>query len=300
MTQKQKLIKGLAAALALFLICALALGVFGIFSSLMGIEKKDDNTVTFEYESTENNSQTDVFNAEEEYSRVYEYFYSHDAEHKHEGSDEIRSLDIKVFLADVVFVVGEEFSVSGNDENISVTTSGSTVYISEKQIFDIFKTDRRVVITVPSDKIFEKVRIDAGAGEITAECINASSVNFNFGAGDVSVDRLFVAQNALINAGVGEFTVDDAAINNLDMHFGVSNARITGVLFGETDVDCGVGNLELNLKGSEADYRIDAEKGTGQVTLNGRILDDDVTYGSGKAEISFDGGVGNVVIKTEY
>ncbi len=306
MTSNQKLIKIFAIALAMFIITGASLGVFGIFSSLMGIQRKEDNTVTFEYENANGNENVTINESissgenEHHQNNHFDFDAAFDYSYDNGTTDEVRVLDIKVLLADLVIVVGDSFSVAGSDENISVSQNGSKLVINEKKIYDIFKSDRSVVITVPSDKLFERVRIDAGAGEITAELISASTVNFNFGAGDVHIEHLFVSDKALINAGVGAFSVSEATVNNLDMHFGVSDVRISGVLFGKTDIDCGVGNIELSLKGSEADYRIDMDKGTGKATLNGKTLEDDVTYGSGNSEISFDGGVGNVVIKTEY
>ena len=51
------------------------------------------------------------------------------------------------------------------------------------------------------------------------------------------------------------------------------------------------------LGGQEDDYKIIAEKGLGNLSINNKNYGDKVTYGEGKNTIDIDGGMGNIYIR---
>ena len=66
---------------------------------------------------------------------------------------------------------------------------------------------------------------------------------------------------------------------------------------GNTQIDCGVGDVELELTGDAEKYAIHTEKGIGDIKINDSSVANDSTIGKGENKINIEGGVGNVDIK---
>ena len=75
---------------------------------------------------------------------------------------------------------------------------------------------------------------------------------------------------------------------------GVGELDLSAKLSGNSDIDAGVGRLNLNLIGN--DYKIKVDKGIGSASINGNDIKDDTYYGEGSNIIDIDGGVGSIDI----
>jgi len=63
------------------------------------------------------------------------------------------------------------------------------------------------------------------------------------------------------------------------------NAKITG----KSKVECGIGELNVELIGDKEDYKIIAEKGIGSIKVNNIKQSSDTTYGTGNNVIKLEG-----------
>ena len=133
MTSKQRVIKYLALAFAVFLIVSFAVGIFEVLSSLLEMEvNKPVGT---------------------------DYLYSYVV------SDSVSELKISVSAADLRITTGDSFSISTDNENVKCSENGSVLSLSDKEKFNI-SHEGEIVVQLPPGKIFEKITLDAGAGEI--------------------------------------------------------------------------------------------------------------------------------------
>lgn len=155
-------------------------------------------------------------------------------------------------------------------------------------------SDAKLVIYLPST--VKNLDIDIGAGDIQIKDISIDSFNLDTGATQTNIQSLTVTSNAEIDAGTGEIVISDSNISNLDIDAGVGNLEYTGYLNGASDIDCGVGNIELNLKGTESMYKIIAERGIGELKINGNKVSGTQTVGSGNAIVKLSGGIGSLSI----
>ena len=78
---------------------------------------------------------------------------------------------------------------------------------------------------------------------------------------------------------------------------GVGETNINALLTGKSDIDAGIGNLNIMLNGSKEDYKINTEKGIGTVRIDGDSISNNQTFGNGDNLIKIDGGIGNISIK---
>jgi len=77
---------------------------------------------------------------------------------------------------------------------------------------------------------------------------------------------------------------------------GAGRLDVTAEITGNSAFDCGVGNVSINLKGKEENYRLKINKGLGAVTIKGEAVSDGTVYGNGPHTIGADGGVGEIKI----
>ena len=266
MTAKQKVIKYLALAFAVFLIVSIALGAFELLSSLLGMEVlKTPGTG---------------------------YLYSNVL------GDEVSTLDIDISVTELKIVEGETFSLNTDNENVMFYQDGAVLSIRDKERFS-FTPDGAIVIEVPSDREFSDVSINAGAGEITISTLQCSSLTVSLGAGDFYARSLYVSSSADIDCAAGEFTVRDGSINNLQMNMAIGDVSLDCFLGGETEIDCGLGDLNILLHGSTDDYSIEVDKGICSARLNAKTMEDERVYGSGVNKIEINGAAGDISIKTK-
>lgn len=267
MTLKQKFIKYLAILLAAFLIASMALAAFGVLSSLLGIEDKRDAASDYD------NSVT--------------------------ASPEVSILKLNISASQVKIIKGDAFVAATDNSEIEITEKGSVLEISERKKLGVFESDRLVIITVPENKVFERVSISAGAGEINVEVLKAEALNMELGAGDIVFDSIDISGSASVNAAAGELIVRSGRINDLEMNLAVGDVNLKAALTGKTEIDCAAGDIDIELAGEEADYTVEVDKGISSCKFNGKELKDDTRYGDGKNIIEIDGGVGDIEITTK-
>lgn len=77
----------------------------------------------------------------------------------------------------------------------------------------------------------------------------------------------------------------------------VGKVIYSGQLNGESRIECGVGEVEMNLEGGIDNYSIKVQKGIGNIKINKESVNNDSTTGNGQNKIYIDGGVGDIDIK---
>lgn len=216
---------------------------------------------------------------------------------------EVKSLHLDLKATSVVIERGEELSVEADEEVITVSQGEKALYIQEKDFH--FLTDwgtrgKEMKITIPHDWTeLETLRLNAGAGRVEIRDLTVKNLELDLGAGKTEISSLVVTERAKVKGGAGYLAVRESEIKDLDLDMGVGKVEIGAKLTGNNQIDAGVGKLDLNLRGTSEDYRIKVEKGLGSITLNGKKMADDETWGDGKTTIDIDGGVGAIEIMTE-
>lgn len=207
-------------------------------------------------------------------------------------------LDISLKVSRLEIKNGDSFNIYTDSKYISVKDDNSKITIKEKDHFNLNDSDV-VFITIPSSYVFDDVAIDAGTGSINIEKLVTKNLSFDIGVGNVVIRDLVVYNNTLIDGGIGEFNIKNGIINNLDYDIGAGDANINAFINGTSDIDCGIGNFNLNLLNNISDVYIDLSLGVGSVNFNGTDVIKDSVFGIGRNVIEIDGGIGNINISTK-
>ena len=214
----------------------------------------------------------------------------------YEITSEIHSLDIRISAADFKIQHGDEISVESNLKYLSVSEKDGvlTIVDEEKNYND---SDAMLTLYVPNDMVFEEVDITTGAAKMTVGTLSANSLKLKLGAGDVQIESLNASSDADIEGGVGQITIASGTLNDLTLKMGMGELNLSAAVLGESDLKFGVGESNVTLIGSKDDYKVDIEKGLGNITVDGKTVTDFGSSGNGQNHIEIEGGVGTINLK---
>lgn len=220
----------------------------------------------------------------------------------YEFDNQFEELDLDINAAKLMIKTGD-FKVETNSEKIKVVNEGKKLVVKDKSTnwFHISSKVSDVIVTlyVPEELLLDKVEIDTGAGKVEIDKIYSNKLNIDLGAGETVINHVIVNKEFELNTGAGSLTIKDGEINNLDCDLGVGKSDITGVILGKSEIDSGVGELNINILDYADNYSFKVSKGVGSINYNGISVKDGSVLGNGNNSISISGGVGEININTK-
>lgn len=260
MTTFQKIVKYFAIALAVALIVSIVGGILGALGIIGGIKSVGDGVL--------------------KETKTYPVH------------SQIHTLDIRVNAAALTIVSGDSFSVESNLSDLQVTEQDGKLTIRDEKKWFADYTNPVLTVYIPADAVFDRVSIFTGAGKLTADSISTDVLELELGAGDVQIGNLNAYTRAEIEGGAGKVSIGGGTLHNLELEMGVGKLQLAAALLGNSALHFGVGESDLTLLGSESDYQIELEKGIGNVTVDGKPVNDYGTSGTNRVEI--EGGIGAI------
>ncbi len=219
-------------------------------------------------------------------------------------TDKIEKLDIDVGAADIIIEKGDAFKIEHTSDSFDFKQKQGTLKIESELddasgffLFFSGSDKKQLLITVPEKMSFEKVSINAGAGDIYIESLKCGELDFDLGAGQLEADYIKVKKQGNIDGGAGEITVLSGDMKDMDISLGVGKTNITAKLDGKNEIDTGVGEFNLTLMGEKSDYTISAETGIGVFKVEGASIVGEGVIGNGDSAIDIDGGIGAVNVE---
>lgn len=132
---------------------------------------------------------------------------------------------------------------------ISATSIGASLSADDNEInLDIKAPTGAVYLYVPASYHFEEVKLVLGAGAISSS-------------------TLFTADDLEIELAAGEIELENIEVGKLNAEVGAGTLSFAGSVQQEADVECGMGEINLELAGSESDFNYDVEVAAGDVTI---------------------------------
>lgn len=210
---------------------------------------------------------------------------------------EISSLKMELSYSNLTIKTGETLKLETSNSNVKCTQNNNKLVIQERtHMWNINNEASETILYIPENMKFDDIDIDAGAGEINIESLEAKKFSFEVGAGKVTINKLNVDKEADIEGGAGSVSILSGTINNLDLNMGVGEFNLKSELTGKSDIDAGIGKVDIELEDGVQNYTIKASKGIGSISINNEELTSDREYGNGPNYIKIDGGVGTIRI----
>lgn len=199
------------------------------------------------------------------------------------------------------------------------------------RIFGNWSERGKVTVTVPEGYTPKEVKVYSGSGRVRIENLNTEQLTVDSGSGEVAISVLSTeylymdtgsgrvsmtdvsARETRIDSGSGRVTAENSGLGRLyldsgsgavefqnvtaeeaDVDSGAGRVEWTGELTGKCRFDTGSGGVGLRLAGSESEYLIKIDSGSGSVRINDRKVEDG-SYGTNvRGEIRIDSGSGLV------
>ena len=192
-------------------------------------------------------------------------------------------LDIELKYDELILEEGDSFCVRVYDDsgkNVTVKESSDTLKVrSTKKL----SKNRKVCISYPEDVKLQELEIEMGAGTVYLNRdIETEKLSVEMGAGEFESKNPVTAREADLEIGTGSMTFADLS------------AR-------KTDGECGLGELDLTLTGTQEDYNYDLECGVGNLDVgsdsySGLGREKSISNTGADRKLDLECGMGNVSV----
>ena len=192
-------------------------------------------------------------------------------------------LDIELKYDELILEEGDSFCVrvyDDNGKNVTVKESSDTLKVRSTK--KLSKT-RKVCISYPKDVKLQELEIEMGAGTVYLNRdIETEKLSVEMGAGEFDSKNPVTAEEADLEIGTGSMTFADLS------------AR-------KTDGECGLGELDLTLTGTQEDYNYDLECGVGNLDVgsdsySGLGREKSISNKGADRKLNLECGMGNVSV----
>ena len=192
-------------------------------------------------------------------------------------------LDIELKYDELILEEGDSFCVRVYDDsgkNVTVKESSDTLKVRSTK--KLSKT-RKVHISYPEDVKLQELEIEMGAGTVYLNRdIETEKLSVEMGAGEFESKNPVTAREADLEIGTGSMTFADLS------------AR-------KTDGECGLGELDLTLTGTQEDYNYDLECGVGNLDVgsdsySGLGREKSISNTGADRKLDLECGMGNVSV----
>lgn len=196
-----------------------------------------------------------------------------------------------------------EFSLSGDElkfqsydgDKLRIEVTGSKkdkVRIGTEDDSLILETtgrsqNREITVSYPKNVRFKETSIDVAAGTVTmCDEFRTDDLDVSVAAGEfTNAGKISVANDTSITVGTGNVELSELDIYNLE-------------------VDCGIGNVDLDILGKEADYNYEISCSAGNVDIGGSSYsgvghNKNITNPNARRDMNLDCGVGNITVNFE-
>ena len=193
-------------------------------------------------------------------------------------------LDIELKYDELILEEGDSFCVrvyDDNGKNVTVKESSDTLKVRSTK--KLSKT-RKVCISYPEDVKLQELEIEMGAGTVYLNRdIDTEKLSVEMGAGEFDSKNPVTAKEADLEIGTGSMTFTDLSAKKISGECGLGELDLTMTGTQEDynyDLECGVGNLDVgsdsysglgrekSISNTGADRKLDLECGMGNVSVN--------------------------------
>ena len=192
-------------------------------------------------------------------------------------------LDIELKYDELILEEGDSFCVrvyDDSEKNVTVKESSDTLKVRSTK--KLSKT-RKVCISYPEDVKLQELEIEMGAGTVYLNRdIETEKLSVEMGAGEFDSKNPVTAKEADLEIGTGSMTFAD-----------LSAKKISG--------ECGLGELDLTMTGTQEDYNYDLECGVGNLDVgsdsySGLGREKSISNTGADRKLDLECGMGNVSV----
>lgn len=202
----------------------------------------------------------------------------------------IRRLDLSLEDSDFMIKTGDELKLNIKGINTTYNQEEMTLTVEEKVEENTEnketeeQVEKQVILYVPEDFRFDEVRIDIENGDVSIDNLETMMLEYRNKEGKTEINKINSDGMCEIESRYGDINIQSGTIYDLHLRLGTSKANINVDLQGNSYIEPGMEELNLNLSGKKDDYQIEVDE-VMHMTINGEEIEGNQTYGTGKNEI---------------
>ena len=205
----------------------------------------------------------------------------------------IRRLDLSLEDSDFMIKTGDELKLNIKGINTTYNQEEMTLTVEEKDEKNTENTENeeteeqvesQVILYVPEDFRFDEVRIDIENGDVSIDNLETMMLEYRNKEGKTEINKINSDGMCEIESRYGDINIQSGTIYDLHLRLGTSKANINVDLQGNSYIEPGMEELNLNLSGKKDDYKIEVDE-VMHMTINGEEIEGNQIYGTGKNEI---------------
>ena len=213
---------------------------------------------------------------------------------KYDINEVINDIEIEVSSTNLIIQRGLSFMIETNNKYIKYEIDDRELNIEEKSHF-INNTDSKLIVTIPYH--LGGLFVETGAGKVQINEVEVNILELDLGAGKTDISNILVLNDCNIDGGAGKIIIKESDITNMDLDMGVGKVELNSKLNGNSVINAGVGEINLELVGGLDDYRFNVSKGIGSIRIDNHEISNDTVYGNGQNNVRISGGVGEIKVK---
>lgn len=174
-----------------------------------------------------------------------------------------------------------EFSICTKDTDdgmidLTVTGVGDCKYAVEDGILvvDGFRNHfgigtgsiSEVILEIPAGMVFEEVKAEVGAGIMSIDRLQTKLLETAIGAGELNLEKI-QADEFTTQIGAGQVVAKEMDIVNAELDVSMGECVFEGLISGNLEAECDMGNLELELSGSQSEHNFKIECAAGNIDM---------------------------------
>lgn len=136
--------------------------------------------------------------------------------------------------------------------------------------FGAMDGDPEITITIPEKQELGAFTMKMGAGVADTGPITSNTMSIGIGAGKLSATQLKVSQMLKLETGAGAITANEIEAGEAELKSGAGRIEASGRILNGGKVNCGVGEIKLRLAGDKEEYSYSVNCGVGTAQINGK------------------------------
>ena len=129
--------------------------------------------------------------------------------------------------------------------------------------------NRQITLYIPEGIVWDEVNVELGAGRLEFGELTAKEASLEVGAGQI-VGELFCVDELDIDVGAGSVELAEAQVRHLEADVSMGSLTYAGDITSGAELECYMGNIEMELAGNEKDYDYELRGTMGSLIVGGQ------------------------------
>lgn len=273
----KKFFKGILRTALILILAGAIIGIIGSVAGgkydVMRMFKNGELSYNFTDWSYKDNSIYDI-EEQEVFDKTKEVL-SGDLSKYQVADSSIRSLELTIGGGELVILDSEDenfYLEAENAEKLQAFAKEGTLYVKALKNTPTVQINgegntMKLYLYMPKTVVYEKLELELGAGRVEADAVHAARIEADAGAGQIVLSD-FVCDEFDGEVGAGELVlknVQTAAKAELSVGAGHIEAEVD--MQGELEAECSLGQIALNLTGTEKDFNYEISCAAGEIKL---------------------------------